>query len=143
MAVDLSWSEIDLTAGRWVLPAARAKNATEHIVLLSTQALGILKRRRAADPDGAWVFPSSKYPDEHASSDVISKSIAANRSVLGVNERFVSHSVRHAATTWLAERLIPIEVRDRMLDHLPPSTHVDSAYNGAMVSEPARIAWQN
>ena len=143
VAVDLSWSEIDLTAGRWVLPAARAKNATEHIVLLSTQALGILKRRRAADPDGAWVFPSSKYPDEHASSDVISKSIAANRSVLGVNERFVSHSVRHAATTWLAERLIPIEVRDRMLDHLPPSTHVDSAYNGAMVSEPARIAWQN
>ncbi|MEP4389548.1 MAG: tyrosine-type recombinase/integrase [Sulfitobacter pontiacus] len=141
-AVDLPWSEIDLSAGRWVLPAKRSKNKTEHVILLPTQALDILKHRRASDPEGAWVFPSPKYPDEHASSDTVSKIISANRDTLGIDPRFVSHSVRHAATTWLAENLVSIEVRDRVLNHLPPSTRVDSMYNGAALNQPASLAWQ-
>jgi integrase len=141
-AVDLPWSEINLDAGRWVLPAERSKNKAEHIVLLPTQAIELLRRRREADPSGAWVFPSPKYPDEHASSDSVSKILAANRDKLGIDKRFVSHSIRHAATTWFAENLIPIEVRDRVLNHLPPSTRVDSTYNGAALNKPASMAWQ-
>ncbi|MEP1198404.1 tyrosine-type recombinase/integrase [Tateyamaria sp.] len=140
--VDLPWSEINLDERRWVLPAERSKNKAEHIILLPTQAVELLRRRRDTAPSGAWVFPSPKYPDEHAASDSVSKILAANRDKLGIDKRFVSHSIRHAATTWFAENLIPIEVRDRVLNHLPSSARVDSTYNGAALNRPASIAWQ-
>jgi integrase len=37
------WSEFDLSAKQWALPAARAKNNREHIVPLSEAAIAILK----------------------------------------------------------------------------------------------------
>ncbi len=141
-AIDLPWSEIDLDTGRWTLPAERAKNGTEHIILMPVQAVEILKRRREADPDGQWVFPSVKYADEHMSAETVAKALSAGRGTLEIDKRFVSHSVRHAATTWFAENLVPIEVRDRVLNHLPPSTRVDSTYNGAALNQPAATAWQ-
>jgi integrase len=39
---DLHWREIDLEARVWRLPAARAKNATEHTIPLSEPAIAIL-----------------------------------------------------------------------------------------------------
>jgi integrase len=38
----MKWSEVDLAAKTWALPAARAKNQTEHIVPLSDAAVAIL-----------------------------------------------------------------------------------------------------
>jgi integrase len=40
---NLSWSEIDLDAKLWTLPAARAKNSIEHSIPLSDQAADILR----------------------------------------------------------------------------------------------------
>jgi integrase len=40
----MKWSEIDLDAGVWTLPGARAKNSREHRVPLSPQAIAILDR---------------------------------------------------------------------------------------------------
>ena len=52
------WSEIDLDAGVWILPAERMKAGKEHHVPLSKRALAILEalpRER-----GGYVFPGSK-----------------------------------------------------------------------------------
>ena len=52
------WSEIDLKANRWTIPAARMKAAREHIVPLSPPAAEILQAVKSIDapsPDG-FVF---------------------------------------------------------------------------------------
>lgn len=40
---DMRWSEVDLEAGVWVIPARRAKNATQHAVPLSPVAVQLLE----------------------------------------------------------------------------------------------------
>lgn len=54
------WSEIDLNAGVWTVPAERMKARTEHRVPLSPAALAVLDevrplRTKAAD---GWIFPA-------------------------------------------------------------------------------------
>ena len=55
------WSEIDLEAGRWVVPGERMKHKKDHAVPLPAQAVEILtelKRLTGRKPDG-FVFASS------------------------------------------------------------------------------------
>ena len=49
----MKWDELDLAQRAWTLPKSRTKNAREHVVHLSEQALAALKR---ADRKGAFVF---------------------------------------------------------------------------------------
>lgn len=63
-ALRARWSEIDLDAKRWVVPADRMKAGREHRVPLSEPALEVLQKARAlpgADlsPTG-WVFPGAQ-----------------------------------------------------------------------------------
>ncbi len=54
--VGMTWGELDLDAGTWIVPAARMKMRKEHRVPLSTQALTLMKRLRAnahTECDGA------------------------------------------------------------------------------------------
>ena len=48
-----TWDEIDLNQRIWVLPKARTKNAKQHTVHLSAQAIAILKRMKK---QGRFVF---------------------------------------------------------------------------------------
>ncbi|WP_171239710.1 site-specific integrase [Ruegeria sp. HKCCA5491] len=139
---DLPWAEVNLDQRQIKLPTERTKNGMEHIIYLSDQAVEILEQRRADDPDGVWVFPSVKYPDEHISSDTLSKNIGTNRAALGVDAKYRSHDGRHAFTTWAGEQTIPLEVRNRCTNHKPAKSNIDSVYNHATLKEPARIAWQ-
>lgn len=137
-AARLEWDEIDLDEGTWTLPAERAKNNTEHLIYLSTQALDIL---RALPQSGRYVFPSKRYEDEPISEETLSKAISANRKKLRVPASFTSHQVRHAFTTWCAEEDISKEIRDRCTNHKPPAS-VDSHYNDAKLNVPAKRTWQ-
>ena len=40
---ELPWAELDLEAGVWTLPTERSKNGQEHRVMLSKQALAVLR----------------------------------------------------------------------------------------------------
>lgn len=51
------WSEIDLAAKLWTVPAARMKASKEHIVPLSPRAIEILESVRPAGNLGGYVFP--------------------------------------------------------------------------------------
>ena len=51
------WSEIDLAAKCWVIPAARMKAKRDHKIPLSDRAIAILK---ALPRESAWVFPGEK-----------------------------------------------------------------------------------
>jgi integrase len=52
-----AWSEFDLEAGLWTLPAARSKNKREHLLPLPPLALSLLRELREIWP-GDWLFPS-------------------------------------------------------------------------------------
>jgi integrase len=49
------WSEIDLAAGRWIIPGERMKSGSEHRVPLAARAIEILEQM----PDGGNVFAVS------------------------------------------------------------------------------------
>src|SRR5215470_9763710 len=49
----MKWDELDLTQRVWTLPKSRTKNAKEHVVHLSEQAITLLKR---TDKKGPFVF---------------------------------------------------------------------------------------
>lgn len=51
------WSEIDLAAKLWTIPAARMKAGKEHIVPLSPRAIEILESVRPAGDLEGYVFP--------------------------------------------------------------------------------------
>lgn len=59
--LNATWSEIDLTARTWTLPANRMKMGIEHTVALSDTALAILSRVRPEKPRAdAFVFGGEK-----------------------------------------------------------------------------------
>src|SRR5207245_2743891 len=53
------WSQFDLDAALWRIPAEIMKMREAHIVPLSQQAIAILKRLQAITGGGRLVFPSS------------------------------------------------------------------------------------
>ena len=55
-----SWSEFDIEASRWNIPAERMKMRTPHIVPLSSQALEVLATLRPLSGGSAWLFPGER-----------------------------------------------------------------------------------
>lgn len=54
------WSEIDIEAGKWVIPAKRMKMKAEHFVPLSTQAVTLLKDLHQLSGSSCYVFPGAR-----------------------------------------------------------------------------------
>ncbi|WP_434111457.1 site-specific integrase [Methylocaldum sp. GT1TLB] len=57
-----AWSEFDLDAGLWLLPAARVKNKRDHLIPLTRLALDILNDLRSIYPESKWLFPGRHNP---------------------------------------------------------------------------------
>ncbi len=51
------WSEIDLEADAWIVPAVRMKAKVEHRIPLSSRCLEILRAAKEISDGGAYVFP--------------------------------------------------------------------------------------
>jgi integrase len=51
------WSEIDIRARRWNIPAERMKMKTPHNIPLSTQAIEVLELLRLITGSGELMFP--------------------------------------------------------------------------------------
>ncbi|MFN8828516.1 MAG: tyrosine-type recombinase/integrase [Labrys sp. (in: a-proteobacteria)] len=62
-ALGMRWSEVDLTAKVWIVPAARMKAGREHRVPLTARALAIIEQMaalRTTDAPDAYVFPGAR-----------------------------------------------------------------------------------
>lgn len=82
--VQAPWSEFDLDAGLWTLPASRSKNRRDHVLPLPDLALELLAALRGLHPDGAWLFPWRN----------------AARAAKPWNNSSLSHLVRVAGYDW-------------------------------------------
>lgn len=63
------WSEIDLEAAVWRIPANRMKQRREHVLPLSTQSVEILKQAHGLSGSGRYVFPARGKPTKPMSEN--------------------------------------------------------------------------
>ena len=96
------WTEIDLEAAEWRIPAARMKMGTDHIVPLSTQAVAILREIHPLTGAGRYVFPSARTSTRPMSDNAI---LAAMRRMGMGKEEMSGHGFRAMARTILDEVL--------------------------------------
>lgn len=109
------WSEIDMDAGTWSIPASRMKAGRPHRIPLSDRALTLLDELpRMVNDDGEeidLVFPGLR--GDKPLSDM-SLTAAMRRMKLTA----VPHGFRSTFTDWVAERTAyPSEVREMALAH--------------------------
>jgi integrase len=121
------WSEIDLDAGEWRIPAAKMKKRREHIVPLSHQACDILHETKALSGRGQYTFPARGINGKAMSENTVNQAI---RRMGYAKEDFVGHGFRAMASTILNEQGWPVDVIERQLAQVEKSK-VRAAYNRA------------
>lgn len=128
---DARWSEIDLTAQVWEIPAERMKMKRPHRVPLSPRAVEILVQAKALDDESGLVFPGTKTG--RALSDMtLSKLVKELGFAADV------HGFRTSFRTWAQERTsYPREVAEAALAHLTGDA-VERAYARSDVFEKRR-----
>jgi integrase len=129
------WSEIDLEARTWTIPAARMKADKEHKVPLSDAAVAILKDMRAIRQSDR-VFPGNKQgrPLGHTALLVHAKRASGTD--------MTTHGLRSTFRDWAAERTsFPREVAEMALAHAIPSA-VEAAYRRGDLFEKRRKLMQ-
>jgi integrase len=94
------WSEFDLEAAIWTIPASRMKMRRPHRVPLAPQALGALKRLQAITGNRKLLFPSVRSLDRCMSENTVN---AALRRMGYGKEDMTGHGFRSAASSMLNE----------------------------------------
>lgn len=67
------WSEVNLEAAEWRIPAARMKKRRHHIVPLSKQAVVLFGELRELTGNGLYLFPNTREPGRPMSPAAIDK----------------------------------------------------------------------
>ncbi len=137
------WSEIDLDAAVWRIPAAKMKARQEHAVPLSPQTIGLLRDARDLTGDGGYVFPSIRTPKKPMSENTVN---AALRRLDYTGEEMTAHGFRAMASTLLNEsgRWSPDAI-ERALAHKDKDPVRAAYHRGAHWNERVEMAawWAN
>lgn len=96
------WSEFDLDAGEWNIPAGRMKMRQPHLVPLCGQAVAILRELHLLTGRGQYVFPGGRSPRRPMSNNAIN---AALRRMGYGTDTMTAHGFRATARTILDEVL--------------------------------------
>jgi integrase len=111
----MEWAEIDIEKATWSIPGHRMKMSNDHIVPLSTQAVGVLKQLRAITGDSKIVFPSIKGERRPISENTLNAALNAI-GYDGTMHR--AHGFRASARTMLDEQLgYPAHLIEHQLAH--------------------------
>ncbi len=91
----MEWSELDLQAALWLIPAERMKMNLPHVVPLAKQALEIFKALQPVTGSGSYVFPGRT-----SSRPMSDNSVNAALRYLGFDRETVTgHGFRATART--------------------------------------------
>ena len=121
------WSEFDLNAAEWRIPAERMKMGEQHIVPLARQAVGILRELQALTGSCEFVFPSLLSLDRPMSNNTVNTAL---RRLSYTKEQMTGHGFRSMASTLLNEQGFPPDVIELQLAHAERNK-VRAAYNKA------------
>lgn len=112
------WSEIDYARKQWLIPAAKMKSRKDHIVLLSNQAIALLKEQfeETGHINTPYVFPSQIKPRQPMSNGTVLVALKK----LGFGGRMTAHGFRALARTAIREELeYDPDVIEAALAHKP------------------------
>lgn len=120
------WTEFDMDAMEWRLPAERMKMAEQHIVPLSHQVIGLLDELRPLTGHRQFLFPNHAKPRQCMSENTLLYALYR----LGYHSRQTAHGFRSIASTILNEQGWRSDVIERQLAHAERD-NVRAAYNHA------------
>ncbi len=107
------WSEIDLDAQEWRIPASRTKTGVEHRVPLSDAAKALLLCAKSIADGSDLVFPSPIRAGKQMSDMTLTKVLRST----GFAERATVHGFRSSFRDWCAETGKPREIAEAALAH--------------------------
>lgn len=120
------WSEFDIDAALWTVPAERMKMRETHVVPLSAQAVELLKALKPLTGRWKYVFPGRKDREQSLTHEAIRDVI--NRA--GYAGKFTPHGVRSTFSTYFNEAGADRDLIELTLAHAERNK-VRSAYNHA------------
>lgn len=120
------WTEVDLKKKEWRIPAENMKMRRPHVVPLSSQAIGVLKKVQALGLNSEYIFPN-----ENDSQKVMSE----NTMLFALYDmkyrgKMTVHGFRQLASTVLNEQGFNPDAIERQLSHMERN-NVRRAYNHA------------
>lgn len=124
----MSWAEVDMAKGQWIIPAERTKNKHAHLVPLASQAAAILD---AIEPDlkkrkGYILSTDGKnaiagFSKAKSSLDSEMALVAKNRSRDGIQAvetgHWVYHDLRRTFATGCQAKGVPLNHTEAVLNH--------------------------
>jgi len=120
------WTEFDIEAAEWRIPAERMKMREPHTVPLSYQAIELLCKLREMGGHGPQLFPNIRDPKRIMSPTTLNRFLER----IGYAGKFSAHGFRATASTALNEMNYRTKVIERQLAHRERNT-VRAAYNHA------------
>jgi integrase len=127
------WSEFDLKHAEWRIPAAKMKMRTEHIVPLSTQAIGLLQELKTITGGSRFLFPNHRRPKTFMADATLNRTLER----MGYGGKFSAHGFRATASTMLNEMGFSPDWIERQLAH-KERNQVRAAYNQAQYLDERR-----
>jgi integrase len=133
------WSEFDLNAGEWSIPAHKMKMRKAHIVPLPDQAIGLIRTMQVWTQGRRYVFPAlARQKTEHLHRDTLSKALRE----MGFKGKHATHGFRTALRTIARERLgIDSDVLEAQLAHAKRGD-VQQAYDRTVFTDERRRVMQ-
>lgn len=120
------WSEFDLEAAEWRIPAQRMKMREPHVVPLSRQAVRLLRELKAEAVSRPQLFPNLRDPKRDMSPTTLNRALER----MGYAGHFSAHGFRATASTLLNEMGYRPDVIERQLAHRERN-RVRASYNQA------------
>jgi integrase len=108
------WTEFDLEAKQWRIPAERMKMHTEHIVPLSRQAVDLLKELAPLTERHELLFPGARSVAKPISENTMTYALYR----IGFKSRATPHGMRATASSILNEQGFNRDAIERQLAHL-------------------------
>ena len=128
------WSEMDMDAATWTVPAEHMKANVEHRVPLSPRAMEILEEARSIRDRSDLVFPSPRRGVEVLSDETLRRLLRG----FGFADRTTVHGFRSSFRDWAAEcTSAPHAVMELSLAHVVGSA-VEAAYARSTLIEKRR-----
>lgn len=131
--IEARWSEFDLDAAVWRIPADRMKKPREHWVYLAPQAVLMLRELYETRTSQQYVFPSSRGADRPIAKSTLNQAVRALDMEV---QHFVLHDFRRTASTHLHEMGQPSDAIEKALSHT--ITGIKGVYNRAEYAEQRR-----
>jgi len=109
----MRWSELDLDAGWWTIPAERSKNSLAHRVPLAPQAATLLRQIKSASLDETLVFRGGRIGQPLAN---LQKPMRRIKRASAIDFKF--HDLRRTSASHMTGIGVPRLVVSKILNHM-------------------------